>query len=173
MLGTWRGAELPTGHPMDGLLAASGWWGKRFDDDESVHPLLFPTPDGAALWAMNPLLAFSGLALATSSRRCAIAATADSSSGRRPTSGYDVTQGAAAHHPLSAASTPRRWSTTSCRSTTCSAGLGDDAVLGAMDLRGFTKPYFFVLKRDDSLQTALAHHPAIARSACGSDFFDR
>jgi hypothetical protein len=29
--------------------------------------------------------------------------------------------------------------------------LHDDAVLGAMDLRGFTTPYFFVLKRDDSL----------------------
>lgn len=24
MIGTWHGAELPTGHPMDGLLAASG-----------------------------------------------------------------------------------------------------------------------------------------------------
>ncbi|WP_350227103.1 GXWXG domain-containing protein [Barrientosiimonas endolithica] len=25
--GTWRGAEVPTGHPMDGLLALTGWWG--------------------------------------------------------------------------------------------------------------------------------------------------
>ena len=28
MIGTWHGAEMPTGHPLDGLLAASGWWGK-------------------------------------------------------------------------------------------------------------------------------------------------
>ena len=64
MIGTWHGAELPTGHPLDGLLAASGWWGKQFVDAESVHPLLFPTGDGA-LWALNPLLAFSGLGVVT------------------------------------------------------------------------------------------------------------
>src|SRR4051794_32227703 len=45
MLGTWRGAELPTGHPLDGVLAASGWWGKQFLGAEKVHPLLFPTGD--------------------------------------------------------------------------------------------------------------------------------
>ena len=49
MIGTWRGAELPTGHPLDGLLAASGWWGKQFVDAETVHPLLFPTGDGGAV----------------------------------------------------------------------------------------------------------------------------
>ena len=30
--------------------------------------------------------------------------------------------------------------------------LSDDAVLGAMDLRGESQPYFFVLRRDDSLR---------------------
>lgn len=29
---------------------------------------------------------------------------------------------------------------------------GADAVIGAMDLRGLTRPYFFVLRRDDSLR---------------------
>jgi hypothetical protein len=52
MIGTWRGAELPTGHPLDGLLAASGWWGKQFVDADTVHPLLFRA--GATRWAMNP-----------------------------------------------------------------------------------------------------------------------
>ena len=65
MIGTWRGAELPTAHPLDGLLAASGWWGKQFVDAETVHPLLFPTADGVALWALNPALAFGGLGVAT------------------------------------------------------------------------------------------------------------
>src|SRR3954465_15137629 len=64
MIGTWRGAELPTGHPLDGLLQASGWWGKQFVAAETVHPLLFPTGDGA-LWALNPVLAFSGLGVVT------------------------------------------------------------------------------------------------------------
>jgi hypothetical protein len=30
--------------------------------------------------------------------------------------------------------------------------LSDDAVLGAMDLRGDSQPYFFVLRRDNSLR---------------------
>ncbi len=65
MIGTWRGAELPTGHPLDGLLESSGWWGKQFVDNETVHPLLFPTGDGRALWAVNPILAFGGLGVVT------------------------------------------------------------------------------------------------------------
>jgi hypothetical protein len=52
MIGTWRGAELPTDHPLDGLLAASGWWGKQFVDAETAHPLLFRA--GETRWAMNP-----------------------------------------------------------------------------------------------------------------------
>ena len=32
--------------------------------------------------------------------------------------------------------------------------LTDDAVIGAMDLRGSRRPYFFVLHRDDSLRPA-------------------
>src|SRR5918994_7397246 len=61
MVGTWHGAELPTGHPLDGLLADSGWWGKQFVDTDTVHPLLFPKDGGNALWALNPVLAFGGL----------------------------------------------------------------------------------------------------------------
>ena len=32
--------------------------------------------------------------------------------------------------------------------------LADDTVLGAMDLRGLSRPYFFVLRRDESLRLA-------------------
>jgi hypothetical protein len=39
MIGAWHGAELPTGHPLDGLLEASGWRGKQFVDIETVRPL--------------------------------------------------------------------------------------------------------------------------------------
>ena len=65
MIGTWHGLELPTNHPLDGMLAASGWWGKAFLDSETVHPLLFRTSGGTELWALNPALAFGGLGLAT------------------------------------------------------------------------------------------------------------
>src|SRR5690242_14707548 len=44
--GRWVGRELLTGHPWDGLLTASGWYGKQFDNAEAVHPLLFRTPSG-------------------------------------------------------------------------------------------------------------------------------
>src|SRR3954462_9142244 len=41
MTGRWRGSELPTGHPFDGLLEAYGWYGKEGLDPETGHPLLF------------------------------------------------------------------------------------------------------------------------------------
>lgn len=44
--GLWRGTEVPTGHPMDGLLERYGWWGKDLRDPEAAHPLLFAGADG-------------------------------------------------------------------------------------------------------------------------------
>lgn len=46
LLGRWRGAELPTGHPMDGLLETYRWWGKAFRSADDVDPLLFEGRDG-------------------------------------------------------------------------------------------------------------------------------
>ncbi|MBX7430910.1 DUF4334 domain-containing protein [Mycobacterium sp. Y57] len=151
MLGTWHGAELPTGHPLDGMLEASGWWGKQFRDRESVHPLLFPTADGSALWALNPLPAFTGLGVAT--RIPALK--------RRNFAGT-----IAALRPVLQARGPKaRLRTTRYRGVDSATmiydqlpindvfrRLDDDTLLGAMDLRGITKPYFFVLHRDGSLR---------------------
>lgn len=41
LMGTWRGAGMPTGHPLDGLLERLGWRGKRFESEERVDPLIF------------------------------------------------------------------------------------------------------------------------------------
>ena len=41
MFGRWQGSGLHTSHPMDGLLELSNWYGKEFVDAENVHPLLF------------------------------------------------------------------------------------------------------------------------------------
>ena len=41
--GMWRGRTFPSGHPLDGVLEACGWLGKRIDDEEHVHPLVFRT----------------------------------------------------------------------------------------------------------------------------------
>ena len=152
MVGTWHGAELPTGHPMDGLLAASGWWGKQFVDAETVHPLLFPARDGASLWALNPALAFGGLGLAT----------------KLPLKNRSFVGPIAAFRPvLQARSAKARLRTTRFRGVDSATmiydqlpimdvfhRLSDDTVIGAMDLRGVRQPYFFVLHRDDSLPVA-------------------
>ncbi|MCV7289990.1 MULTISPECIES: DUF4334 domain-containing protein [Mycolicibacterium] len=153
MIGTWHGAELPTGHPMDGLLAASGWWGKQFIDAETVHPLLFPARDSTGLWALNPALAFGGLGLSTKlpllRNRSMVAPIA----ALRPV--------------LQTRSAKARLRTTRYRGVDTATmiydqlpindvfrKLSDDAVIGAMDLRGSRKPYFFVLRRDDSRRLA-------------------
>jgi hypothetical protein len=153
MIGTWHGAELPTGHPLDGLLAASGWWGKQFIDAETVHPLLFPTRDGSALWAFNPALAFSVLGLATKLPALKNHSFAGPITTLQPL--------------LRTRSAKARLRTTRYRGIDTATmvydqapindvfrRLSDDAVIGAMDLRGSRWPYFFVLCRDDSLELA-------------------
>jgi Domain of unknown function (DUF4334)/GXWXG protein len=151
MIGTWHGAELPTGHPLDGFLAASGWWGKQFDDAETVHPLLFPAGDGTGLWALNPALAFGGLGVAA----------------KLPlVKNRSFTRPIAALRPVLQTRTPKaRLRTTRYRGTDTATmiydqlpindvfrRLTDDTVIGAMDLRGSRRPYFFVLQRDNSLR---------------------
>lgn len=59
MIGAWKGAGLRTGHPLDGLLEAFGWHGKRFENPEAVHPLIFGKP--GALFSVDPALAPIGL----------------------------------------------------------------------------------------------------------------
>jgi hypothetical protein len=51
--GLWRGQELFTGHPLEGLLSTCGWYGKCFDDDERVFPMVFERHDGSTFCA-NP-----------------------------------------------------------------------------------------------------------------------
>ncbi|MEZ0341479.1 DUF4334 domain-containing protein [Mycobacterium sp. pV006] len=150
MIGTWHGAEVPTGHPFDGLLTATGWWGKQFVDGEHVHPLLFPTADGRALWPLNPASAFSGLGIAT----------------RIPAlKRFRYTRAFSALRPALRARGPKaRLRTTRYRGVDTATMIYDqvpvndvfrlideDTVLGAMDLRGLPVPYFFALQRDDSL----------------------
>jgi hypothetical protein len=53
MLGPWHGESVPTGHPLDGLLEAWHWHGKRFDSLEDVHPLVFQAAGGQLL-TLNP-----------------------------------------------------------------------------------------------------------------------
>lgn len=49
LLGDWRGKGLATGHPLDGLLEAWHWHGKRFLSAEAVHPLIFTAAGGGRI----------------------------------------------------------------------------------------------------------------------------
>lgn len=46
LAGYWQGADLPTGHPFDGLLGPLGWQGKQFDGPDGAHPLVFADRSG-------------------------------------------------------------------------------------------------------------------------------
>ncbi|BBH16781.1 hypothetical protein Back2_10680 [Nocardioides baekrokdamisoli] len=59
--GRYIGRELRTGHAMDGLLEATGWYGKEFDDADHVHPLLFRNRRGE-IFPVEPRMMPLGMA---------------------------------------------------------------------------------------------------------------
>jgi len=144
LTGRWRGRELPTGHPMDGLLAASGWYGKQFDDVDHVHPLLFVTP-GGEIFPVDPRripLALAGRVPPAVVRR-----------GRKALGVLEPVLRSRRHRA--------RLREVRHRAVVTAAMVYDDlpiidvfrrvdadTVLGVMDLRGVPEPYFFVLQRD-------------------------
>ncbi|MBH0774912.1 DUF4334 domain-containing protein [Nocardia bovistercoris] len=141
--GRWRGSEIDTGHPFDGVLGASGWYGKQFDDAETVHPLLFSDTTGK-IFAVDP-------------RRVPLSLT-----GKVPLSGMRAARkslrylGAALRTTRPAA----RLRSIEYRGVVSAAMVYDhlpiidhfrrvdaDTLFGVMDMRGLREPYFFVLCR--------------------------
>lgn len=47
VLGPWRGFAFLTGHPIEKVLAASRWHGKRFDALDDAKPLICRADDGS------------------------------------------------------------------------------------------------------------------------------
>ena len=142
----WRGTELPTGHPMDGLLTRLHWYGKSFGhSDNDVQALLFHTADDS-IAAVNPALIPLSLFAAYP-----------------PLLHWWVT---AAVWPLWRSLIGARGPTARLRMVehrgVVSAGMvydcqpivdsfrcvDGDTVLGVMDYRDMPEPYFFVLRRD-------------------------
>lgn len=142
MIGTWAGEEVPTGHPMDGLLAASGWYGKRFVDTETVHPLLFHTADRRAVFPVDPAWLPMGLPVPRSRHLHRVITAGRPLLGtRRPAARLRATEyrgvvsATMVYDAKPINDVFRRLDPTS--------------VLGCMDLRG-APPYFFRLRRDDA-----------------------
>lgn len=143
MHGRWRGFEIRTGHLLDGLLEPTGWYGKLFEDSETVHPLLFYGKDKKSLYAVNPALVPLTAPFPRSSALGVMMAMAKpflqtkSSKARlrmiefrgrtTATMAYD-------HKPI----------------FDHFARIDESRVLGIMDLKGVPGPYAFCLERDNN-----------------------
>jgi hypothetical protein len=144
--GVWRGRGLATGHPLDGVLEALGWYGKAFENDESVHPLLFDTGPGDVVaaepaWLPAGLpLRLPGLARSAVSRR-AFRALLPALRARRPGA---CLRRLAFRGVESAAMVYRRQPIIDHF-----RAVDPDRVVGAMVRPGMTAPYFFLLERTD------------------------
>ncbi len=144
LTGRWRGSGLPTGSPLDGLLEAYGWYGKEFLDSERVHPLLFrtrsgPRPVNPALVPMSvlrdrPAVAHSSVARAAFPVVRPLLRTARPTARLRTLEHRGVATAAMIYDALPIIDVFRR--------------VSGDRVLGVMDLRGLTAPFFFLLRRD-------------------------
>jgi hypothetical protein len=145
LTGRWRGAELPTGHPFDGLLAAHGWYGKEFLDAERVHPLLVadragrpypvdPTLAPVGLLVRRPRLFGSAPARAASPVARRLLRTRRPAGRTRLVQHRGVVTSALVYDRLPVIDVFR--------------GVSDDVLVGLMDLRGMPEPYVFLLLRD-------------------------
>ena len=147
MIGAWKGSEIATGHPFDGLLGPSGWHGKNFRSAEDVDPLVFRGKDGN-LFAGDPARMPMGLLerFPRLSRHPANAALFR----------------ALSPHLLRTSKPKARLRMTEYRGATSATMVYDDlpindvfrkvdadTMLGAMDIRGHAEPFFFVLHRED------------------------
>ncbi len=142
MLGCWKGSELKTGNPMDGLLTAAGWHGKEFVNADNVHPLLFGT--GNKIRKLEPRLLFAGMGLSGLATKLPFIITL-----------FRLVQ------PLMQTRRSRaRLRMMEYRGKVSATMVYDNlpindvfrkvdnnTVLGVMDLKGMSAPYYFVLRR--------------------------
>ncbi|MEA5475272.1 DUF4334 domain-containing protein [Synechococcus sp. CCY9201] len=144
LIGLWRGAEIRTGHPMDGWLEASGWYGKEFVDAETVHPLLFRGARGGIVRVVPNPLAMRSL------RRMPFLKAPFWRPALQMTTALLATQHSCA-----------RLRMVECRGQVsaamvydslpiidCFRRIDNDRILGIMDEKGVAQPYVFLLERD-------------------------
>ncbi|MGP3698033.1 DUF4334 domain-containing protein [Rhodobacter sp. NSM] len=143
LIGLWRGEELPSGHPFDGVLDRYQWFGKEFASADAVHPLLFRDARGQ-LFAVEPRFLPFHLALRLGVARSGLAAAAFSRVKR-----LLATRRPAAHLRM------MEWRGTPSATMIYNRlpihdhfrRLDEDTVVGAMNDPGFKRPFFFLLRR--------------------------
>lgn len=135
MIGRWKGSSVLSGHPLDGQLEHTGWYGKLFLNTEEVHPLLYYTNDRTAIYSANP----TGLHTQTE----------------------DVEGGSTQRHEQTKEGKARLRNTV-YRGRVSATMIYDErpildifvkidevTVLGVMDAKGDAGSFFFLLERDD------------------------
>lgn len=148
MIGRWQGYEITTGHPQDGILEATRWYGKEFEDPETVHPLLHqdgrgrlfrvkPRPTLVALSLKLPILKSKPLQ-PVSRLLTRLLKTKDSQARLRMVEHRGKVSATMIYDHLPINDHFRQ--------------IDDDTVLGLMDFKGLG-PYFFVLQRDRSAES--------------------
>lgn len=145
MLGRWRGSEFPTGHPMDGLLGVSNWYGKEFIAPDTVHPLLFVDNSGQIIRvAPNSLIMNLALNLPIPRNESlkpiytlltSLQKTDKSQARLRMVEHRDKISATMIYDDVPIHDVFRK--------------IDDRTVLGLMDYKASQQPYFFVLTRDD------------------------
>jgi hypothetical protein len=147
MVGSWKGAGITTGHPLEGLLERYGWYGKRFESAEVVHPLVMGRPGSSyyldpaflslGFARRHPALVRAPLVAGIARRGFRLFATRAPTARLRMTTFRGVSSATMLYdaHPI--ADVFRK--------------VDDDTVLGAMDIRGDAMPdlFYFTLRRDD------------------------
>ncbi|MEL6536964.1 MAG: DUF4334 domain-containing protein [Bacteroidota bacterium] len=144
MKGRWHGGEVYTGHPMEGLLDYSGWYGKLFQSPEEVHPLLFYARKKTRLYAINPQLVplspklpkIKALGWVMALIRPVVKTRKFRARMRMVTYRGKHTGAMVYDHRAI---------------IDVFAKVDEDTMLGIMDLKGDNRPYVFYLRRDDSI----------------------
>ena len=148
MIGDWRGAEVATGHALDGLLAASRWHGKRFLGPDEVYPLVHLTRGGNKYYAdpaRLPLAAALRLPMPKGALGTRLFAA---------TKPYHVTTRPRARLRM----VEHRGAVTAAMLYDARPiidvfrRLTDDTVMGLMDMKGMDRPYVFTLKKEPLLR---------------------
>ncbi|MGE8646081.1 DUF4334 domain-containing protein [Acinetobacter vivianii] len=142
MYGRWKGFEVVTGHPINGLLEQANWYGKLFIDQETVYPLVLLNSKKTALFFLDPKwlplnLDFS--LLKNNSKYLAgglkLLKTKDSKARLRMTEFRGKISATMIYDEKPIHDVFRK--------------IDENTVLGWMDLKQQVQPYFFILQRDN------------------------
>ncbi|OFB40345.1 hypothetical protein BA059_10040 [Mycolicibacterium sp. (ex Dasyatis americana)] len=147
--GWWAGREVHTGHPLDGVLANVSWYGKRFDEQGAVHPLVVSDSAGNP-YPLNPSVVPYRLITHPISTPAVVKRLAPGlMTALRPLV-------RARQHGARLGMAEYRGVVTATMTyldrpiVDVFRKVDDDTVLGSMDYRGMSRPSFFVLQRDST-----------------------